>query len=143
MAGLLAAFPAGWVTSKKGRKKSMVVSGAFYIVGAILLAAAHHIAMLYIGRVLLGIGVGFAIQCTTCATLSPAMPGSCSRFRSSVQENRQMKIHTRAHAHAHAHTHTLMLTQVYLRSRRCIHVLLIKHGLINRMTRHGRCKLLS
>lgn len=75
--GLLAAFPAGWVTSKKGRKKSMVISGAFYIVGAILLAAAENIAMLYIGRVLLGIGVGFAIQCTTCATLRPAMSGFC------------------------------------------------------------------
>eukprot|EP00208_Stichococcus_sp_RCC1054_P006464 CAMPEP_0206148778 /NCGR_PEP_ID=MMETSP1473-20131121/37430_1 /ASSEMBLY_ACC=CAM_ASM_001109 /TAXON_ID=1461547 /ORGANISM="Stichococcus sp, Strain RCC1054" /LENGTH=462 /DNA_ID=CAMNT_0053546201 /DNA_START=189 /DNA_END=1578 /DNA_ORIENTATION=+ len=65
LAGLLAAFPAGWVTTHRGRKTSMVISGAFYIVGCILLAAAEHISMLYIGRVMLGIGVGFAIQCTT------------------------------------------------------------------------------
>lgn len=64
-AGLLAAFPAGWVTTHKGRKASMVISGSFYIVGCIFLVAAEHIAMLYVGRVLLGIGVGFAIQCTT------------------------------------------------------------------------------
>ena len=30
--------------------------------GTILLVAAEHISMLYIGRVLLGFGVGFAIQ---------------------------------------------------------------------------------
>lgn len=65
IAGLLASFPAAWVTSRKGRKVSMVVSGAFYILGCILLAAAEHISMLFVGRVLLGIGVGFAIQCTT------------------------------------------------------------------------------
>ncbi len=32
------------------------------MVGTILLVAAEHIAMLYLGRVILGIGVGFAIQ---------------------------------------------------------------------------------
>ena len=43
----------------------MVISGALYTIGCILLAAAYHISMLYIGRVLLGFGVGFAIQSTT------------------------------------------------------------------------------
>lgn len=65
LAGLIASFPAAWVTTHKGRKKSMVISGAFYIAGCILLVAAEHIAMLYVGRILLGFGVGFAIQATT------------------------------------------------------------------------------
>jgi sugar porter (SP) family MFS transporter len=65
LAGLVASFPAAWVTTKMGRKVSMVISGACYMVGTILLVAAEHISMLYIGRVILGIGVGFAIQCTT------------------------------------------------------------------------------
>lgn len=39
-----------------------IISGASYMVGTILLVAAEHIAMLYLGRVILGIGVGFAIQ---------------------------------------------------------------------------------
>jgi sugar porter (SP) family MFS transporter len=65
LAGLLASFPAAWVTSNRGRKTSMVISGACYMAGSIILTAAMHVSMLYIGRVLLGIGVGFAIQCTT------------------------------------------------------------------------------
>lgn len=65
LAGLLASFPAAWVTTHKGRKTSMVISGALYTAGCVLLTAAEHVWMLYIGRVLLGGGVGFAIQCTT------------------------------------------------------------------------------
>lgn len=62
LAGLVASFPAAWVTTWKGRKKSMVISGAAYMAGSVILTAAMNLAMLYIGRVLLGIGVGFAIQ---------------------------------------------------------------------------------
>jgi len=65
LTGLLASFPAAWVTTHKGRKTSMVISGALYTAGCVLLTAAEHVWMLYIGRVLLGGGVGFAIQCTT------------------------------------------------------------------------------
>ena len=61
-AGMLAAIPAAWVTTKKGRKISMLVASSCYIVGIIIVTAAVHIAMLIIGRILLGIGVGFAIQ---------------------------------------------------------------------------------
>ena len=59
---MLAAIPAAWVTSKKGRKISMLVASSCYIVGIIIVTAAVHIAMLIIGRILLGVGVGFAIQ---------------------------------------------------------------------------------
>lgn len=33
LAGLVASFPAAWVTTKKGRKVSMIISGAMYMVG--------------------------------------------------------------------------------------------------------------
>ena len=59
---MLAAIPAAWVTTKKGRKVSMLVASSCYIVGIIIVTAAVHIAMLIIGRILLGVGVGFAIQ---------------------------------------------------------------------------------
>ena len=61
-AGMLAAIPAAWVTTKKGRKVSMLVASSCYIVGIIIVTAAVHISMLIIGRILLGVGVGFAIQ---------------------------------------------------------------------------------
>jgi hypothetical protein len=32
-AGLVASFPAAWVTKHKGRKVSMILSGAMYMVG--------------------------------------------------------------------------------------------------------------
>ncbi|KAL2466409.1 Sugar transport protein 1 [Abeliophyllum distichum] len=50
------------MTKKFGRRKSMMFGGLIFLVGAIINAAAVHISMLIIGRVLLGIGVGFANQ---------------------------------------------------------------------------------
>ena len=38
----------------------MIIAGAAYIIGAILLAFAQDLPMLCIGRVILGVGVGFA-----------------------------------------------------------------------------------
>jgi predicted MFS family arabinose efflux permease len=64
---MLAAIPAAWVTTKKGRKVSMLVASSCYIVGIIIVTAAVHIAMLIIGRILLGVGVGFAIQVGACS----------------------------------------------------------------------------
>ena len=62
LAALLASFGASWVTKKLGRKISMLTGGLVFLVGAIINAAAQNIAMLIIGRILLGIGVGFANQ---------------------------------------------------------------------------------
>lgn len=35
-----------------------IVAGAFFIIGAAILAAAQDVAMLVVGRILLGVGVG-------------------------------------------------------------------------------------
>ena len=39
LAGLVASFPAAWVTQHKGRKVSMIISGAMYMIGAPAAAA--------------------------------------------------------------------------------------------------------
>ncbi|KAK4578392.1 hypothetical protein RGQ29_028490 [Quercus rubra] len=62
LAALVASFGASLVTNKLGRKFSTLPGGLVFLAGAIINAAALNIAMLIIGRILLGIGVGFANQ---------------------------------------------------------------------------------
>ncbi|CAL9205852.1 unnamed protein product [Musa hybrid cultivar] len=62
LAALVASFVASKICTKHGRKLTMQAASIFFLVGVILNAAAVNIAMLIIGRILLGIGVGFANQ---------------------------------------------------------------------------------
>ncbi|KAG0481500.1 hypothetical protein HPP92_012358 [Vanilla planifolia] len=62
LAALIASFFASTVTRSLGRKWSMLGGGFSFLVGAALNGAAENVAMLIIGRILLGIGVGFANQ---------------------------------------------------------------------------------
>ncbi|XP_021719506.1 sugar transport protein 1-like [Chenopodium quinoa] len=62
LAALLASLVASYVTRKLGRKLSMLLGGVFFCAGAIINALAQNVAMLIIGRILLGFGVGFANQ---------------------------------------------------------------------------------
>lgn len=62
LAGLVASFFASSMTKSLGRKPSILFSGVVFIVGAALGGAAVNIYMLILGRVLLGVGVGFANQ---------------------------------------------------------------------------------
>ncbi|XP_030476923.1 sugar carrier protein C-like [Syzygium oleosum] len=62
LAALVASFGASKVTRSLGRRWSMLLGGTIFLCGAIINAAAQNIAMLIIGRILLGVGVGFAIQ---------------------------------------------------------------------------------
>lgn len=62
LAGLVASFFASGVTRAFGRKISMLFGGLVFLLGAILNGAAMNLAMLIIGRLLLGVGVGFANQ---------------------------------------------------------------------------------
>ncbi|XP_059655079.1 sugar transport protein MST6-like [Cornus florida] len=62
IAALVASFVASATTRAFGRKISMLSGGLVFLVGAILNAAASNLAMLIIGRILLGVGVGFANQ---------------------------------------------------------------------------------
>ncbi|KAJ6774874.1 SUGAR TRANSPORT PROTEIN 11 [Salix purpurea] len=62
LAALVASFFSSTVTRLFGRKISMLFGGLVFLLGAIINGAAVNVAMLIIGRLLLGIGVGFANQ---------------------------------------------------------------------------------
>ncbi|OVA08573.1 Sugar/inositol transporter [Macleaya cordata] len=61
-AGLISTFGASYVTRSKGRRISIICGAISFFSGAILNAAAVNIAMLIIGRILLGVGIGFGNQ---------------------------------------------------------------------------------
>lgn len=65
---------AGWLTRRYGRKATMVAAGACFLVGAGLNAGAQNLAMLIVGRIFLGFGIGFANQVVSaqCVTLGRA-----------------------------------------------------------------------
>jgi predicted MFS family arabinose efflux permease len=58
VAGLLAS----WVSNRLGRRMTMIIGGAAFVLGSVLQAAAYEIVMLVIGRIVLGVGIGFANQ---------------------------------------------------------------------------------
>lgn len=62
LAGLFASFAAAHYTKRKGRVFSIRVGGLTFLMGSILNAAAVNVTMLILGRVLLGVGVGFGNQ---------------------------------------------------------------------------------
>lgn len=45
-----------------GRRNTMLLAGACFAAGVVLCAAASALGMLIVGRILLGLGVGFANQ---------------------------------------------------------------------------------
>uniref|UniRef100_A0A2N9F6X0 Major facilitator superfamily (MFS) profile domain-containing protein n=1 Tax=Fagus sylvatica TaxID=28930 RepID=A0A2N9F6X0_FAGSY len=62
LAALVASFFASYVTTALGRKISMFLGGLFFLLGSVLNSVAANIEMLVIGRLLLGVGVGFGNQ---------------------------------------------------------------------------------
>ncbi|KAL0346620.1 UNVERIFIED_CONTAM: Sugar transport protein 14 [Sesamum calycinum] len=62
LAALVSTFGASYVTRNKGRRASIIFGSISFFIGAILNAAAQNIAMLIIGRIFLGFGIGFGNQ---------------------------------------------------------------------------------
>nr|XP_018675986.1 PREDICTED: sugar carrier protein C-like [Musa acuminata subsp. malaccensis] len=62
VAALLSSFLASTVTRMFGRKWSMFAGGITFLLGSAINCAAMNVLMLILGRVLLGIGIGFANQ---------------------------------------------------------------------------------
>ncbi|CAK9172734.1 unnamed protein product [Ilex paraguariensis] len=62
LAALFSTFGASYVTRNKGRRASIICGSISFFAGAILNAFAQNIAMLIIGRMLLGVGIGFGNQ---------------------------------------------------------------------------------
>ncbi|CAN6239675.1 unnamed protein product, partial [Urochloa humidicola] len=64
IAGMLSSLVASRMTRMVGRQGIMLIGGALFLAGSIINAAAVNIAMLIIGRMLLGFGLGFTSQDT-------------------------------------------------------------------------------
>ncbi|PHT90687.1 Sugar transport protein 1 [Capsicum annuum] len=62
LAALLSSLVASTVTRKLGRRLSMLSGGVLFCAGALINGFARNVAMLIIGRILLGFGIGFANQ---------------------------------------------------------------------------------
>ncbi|KAK1380513.1 Sugar transport protein MST6 [Heracleum sosnowskyi] len=59
LAALVASFAASVCNRLFGRKVTMLIGGIIFLVGAFINGFAQDVAMLIIGRILLGIGIGF------------------------------------------------------------------------------------
>ena len=62
LAAIVSSFGASFTSKKFGRKITIQAASVFFVLGAILNTAANDIAMLIVGRLLLGAGVGFGNQ---------------------------------------------------------------------------------
>lgn len=62
VAGLVASIFASPITKAYGRKPSIIIAGLAFLAGSAFGGAALNIYMLILGRLLLGVGVGFANQ---------------------------------------------------------------------------------
>lgn len=62
LAALFSSIFASYITRKLGRQVSMVADVLLFAVGAILNGFSQNLAMLIIGRLLLGFGIGSANQ---------------------------------------------------------------------------------
>ncbi|XP_010526446.1 PREDICTED: sugar transport protein 14 [Tarenaya hassleriana] len=61
-AGLVSTFAASYVTRSYGRRGSIIVGSISFFLGGVVNAAAKNIFMLILGRIFLGIGIGFGNQ---------------------------------------------------------------------------------
>ncbi|XP_048227472.1 sugar carrier protein A isoform X1 [Ricinus communis] len=62
LAGLAASLVAGPITRIYGRRASIISGGISFLIGAALNATAINLAMLLLGRIMLGVGIGFGNQ---------------------------------------------------------------------------------
>ncbi|KAJ1382384.1 Sugar/inositol transporter [Sesbania bispinosa] len=62
IAGLIASLVASPITRNYGRRISIIGGGISFLIGSALNAAAANLGMLIIGRIMLGVGIGFGNQ---------------------------------------------------------------------------------
>jgi MFS family permease len=76
MTSVFAAYPfallvmllvVGGIADVIGRRRAMLLGVAFVALGAVLFAVAPHVAFLFVGRALQGVGVGFAMSAASAA----------------------------------------------------------------------------
>ena len=62
IAGLVAAFGASILNNRYGRTKTIFWGGITFLIGGVLTGFAQNLTMLILGRISLGVGVGFCAQ---------------------------------------------------------------------------------
>ncbi|KAJ6797261.1 hexose carrier protein HEX6-like [Iris pallida] len=85
LAALVASFFASSVTRAFGRRPSMLIGGAAFLAGGALGGAAVNVYMLILGRLLLGVGVGFANQSAPLYIAEMAPPQHRGTFNNGFQ----------------------------------------------------------
>lgn len=60
--GLIGTLFGGYLSETVGRKKSIFVSSICSVIGAILMCSSVHIAMLYVSRFVMGLGIGMIVM---------------------------------------------------------------------------------
>lgn len=70
---IIGAATGGWLNDKYGRRSALLVADFLFFVGAVLMAAAPNPAVLIVGRVFVGLGVGIASM-TSPLYISEASP---------------------------------------------------------------------
>ncbi|CAM6087076.1 unnamed protein product [Calypogeia fissa] len=74
LAGAGASFFASALNRRSGRKPTIFFGGVSFLTGAILNGAAQNLIMLVIGRILLGVAIGFAAQAVPLYLSEMAIP---------------------------------------------------------------------
>ncbi|XP_039053176.1 sugar transport protein 5 isoform X2 [Hibiscus syriacus] len=85
IAGLVASLSASRLTAKIGRRNTMMLGGLTFFAGAAVNGGAANVAMLIIGRILLGFGVGFTNQATPVYLSEVAPPKWRGAFNTGFQ----------------------------------------------------------
>ncbi|KAK6257383.1 hypothetical protein QUC31_000842 [Theobroma cacao] len=85
LAGLAASLVASRLTAAIGRRNTMVIGGLTFLAGAAINGGAANVAMLILGRILLGFGVGFTNQATPVYLSEVAPPKWRGAFNTGFQ----------------------------------------------------------
>ncbi|KAM1269513.1 hypothetical protein ACFX13_001764 [Malus domestica] len=88
IAGLVASLFASLVTRAYGRKPSIHAGGAAFLAGSALNGAAMNIYMLILGRLLLGVGIGFGNQAVPLYLSEMAPP----KYRGAINNGFQFSV---------------------------------------------------
>jgi MFS family permease len=62
LAGLVSSLAASKVTTMYGRRNVIIIGGSVFLAGGAINGGSENIPMLILGRILLGLGVGFTNQ---------------------------------------------------------------------------------
>ncbi|MCL7030649.1 hypothetical protein MKW94_010514 [Papaver nudicaule] len=85
LAGLVSSLLASRVTKVFGRKFAILLGGCTFLVGTVLNCAAVNVAMLILGRIMLGFGVGFTNQAAPVYIAEMAPPKYRGAFNTGFQ----------------------------------------------------------